>query len=128
MMTASPEEREQWARKLGALRDTPLKPIGLTAFYAAWLDLKPEEALRSLRKFPDLLHRVNVFDGLSAAIPPSLLLPMLDVISGFSEVERSILIPLYLTALAPTVPTGSVGASALSIPTRPLSPVPMPRL
>ena len=106
-MTASPEQREQWAQKLGALPDTPLKPIGLTAFYAAWLDLKPEEALRSLRRFPDLLHRVSVFDGLSAAIPTSLLPQMLDVISRFTEVERSILIPLYLTALAPTDPIGT---------------------
>ena len=64
LTTASPQQREQWARELGALPNRPLKPIALVAFYTAWLDLEPEEALRSLRNFPDLLYRVNVFDSL----------------------------------------------------------------
>ena len=46
LTTSSPQQREQWARELGALPDGPLKPIALMAFYTAWLDLKPEEALR----------------------------------------------------------------------------------
>lgn len=107
LTTASPEQREQWAQKLGALPDTPLKPIGLIAFYTAWVDLKPKEALRSLRKFPDLVYRVNVFEALGAAVLPALLPQLLDVVSEFSAVERSVLIPAYLGTLGQTDPVAT---------------------
>jgi hypothetical protein len=107
LTTASPEQREQWAQKLGALPDSPLKPIGLTAFYTAWLDLKPEEALRSLRKFPDLLYRINVFDALAAAVSPALLPQLMEVVSELSEMERRALLPSYLTTLAQTDPVAT---------------------
>jgi hypothetical protein len=107
LTTASPEQREQWAQKLGALPDTPLKPIGLIAFYTAWVDLKPEEALRSLRKFPDLIYRLNVFDGLHSAVPTTLLPQLIDVISELSEVERSILLSPYLASLAEADPAAT---------------------
>lgn len=107
LTTASPEQRERWAQELGALPDTPLKPIGLMAFYTAWLDLKPEEALRSLRKFPDLLYRSNVFDALSFAVPPAMLPQMMEVISEFSEAERLSLLPSCLAALAETDPAAT---------------------
>lgn len=107
LTTASPQEREQWARKLGALPDSPLKPIALIAFYTAWLDLKPEEAVRSLRNFPDLLYRLNVFDALQAAVPTTLLPQLIEVISGFSKVERGTLLPLYLERLAQTDPAAT---------------------
>ncbi|MFZ1219203.1 MAG: hypothetical protein WAO00_07915 [Chthoniobacterales bacterium] len=107
LTTASPEQREQWAQKLGALPDTPLKPIGLTAFYAAWLDLKPEEALRSLRKFPDLVYRMNVFDSLTSAVSPELLPQLMDVVSELSDTERNFLLPSYLSTLAQTDPVAT---------------------
>jgi hypothetical protein len=107
LTTASPQQREQWAQKLGALPDTPMKPIGLTAFYTAWLDLKPEEALRSLRKFPDLVYRINVFDALSSAVSPALLPQLMDVVSELSEMERRALLPSYLTTLAQTDPVAT---------------------
>jgi hypothetical protein len=107
LTTATPEQREQWAQKLGALPDMPLKPIGLIAFYTAWVDLKPEEALRSLHKFPDLVYRINVFDALHSAVPTALLPQLMDVISELSETERRVLLPSYLTTLAETDPTAT---------------------
>ena len=76
LMTASLEQREQWARELGALPDQPLKPIALMAFYTAWLDLEPEQAIRSLRDFPDLMNRARVFSALGPAAPPSVSAPV----------------------------------------------------
>jgi hypothetical protein len=107
LTTASPQQREQWAQKLGALPNRPLKPIALVAFYTALLDLEPEEALRLLRKFPDLLYRANVFDALGPAVPTTLLPQLIDVISEFSEVERRILLPSYLTTLSQTDPAAT---------------------
>jgi hypothetical protein len=107
LTTVSSEQREQWAQKLGALPDSPLKPIGLMAFYAAWLDLKPEEALRSLRKFPDLVYRMNVFDGLNSAVSPALLPQLMEVVSELSEMERRSLLPSYLATLAQTDPVAT---------------------
>jgi hypothetical protein len=104
LTTASPEQREQWAQKLGALPDSPLKPIGLIAFYTAWVDLKPEEALRALRKLPDLIYRVNVFEALGSAVSTALLPQLMDVISELSDTERRMLLPGYLTSLAQTDP------------------------
>lgn len=104
LTTASPQQREQWARELGALPNRPLKPIALLAFYTAWLDLEPEEALRSLRNFPDLIYRGRVFDGLGPAAPTGLLPQLIDVISGFSEPERRFLLPDFLAMLAETDP------------------------
>jgi hypothetical protein len=92
---------------LGALPDTPLKPIALTAFYTAWLDLKPDEALRSLRKFPDLVYRVNVFGALNSAVSPALLPQLVELISELSEMERRVLLPSYLTTLAQTDPVAT---------------------
>jgi hypothetical protein len=107
LTTASLEQREQWAQKLGALPDTPLKPIALTAFYTAWLDLKPDQALRSLRKFPDLVYRVNVFDALGSAVSPAMLPQLLDVISELSQAERRVLLPSYLATLGETDPVAT---------------------
>ncbi|HEV2841447.1 MAG TPA: hypothetical protein VGW39_08990 [Chthoniobacterales bacterium] len=107
LTTASPQEREQWARELGALPNKPLKPIALVAFYAAWLDLEPEEALRSLQNFPDLLYRVTVFDSLGSAIPTTLLPQLLEVISEFSAAERRVLLPTFLAELAQTDPAAT---------------------
>jgi hypothetical protein len=104
LTTASPQQREQWARELGALPNRPLKPIALLAFYTAWLDLEPEEALRSLRNFPDLIYRGRVFDGLGPAAPTGLLPQLIDVIAEFSEPERRVLLPEFLAMLAETDP------------------------
>jgi hypothetical protein len=107
LTTTSPQQREQWAQELGALPNRPLKPIALVAFYTAWLDLEPEEALRSLHNFPDLLYRVNVFDALGSAVPPRLLPQLIDVISEFSEAERRVLLPSFLAALNQTDPAAT---------------------
>lgn len=107
LTTASPQQREQWARELGELPNKPLKPVALVAFYTAWLDLEPEEALRSLRNFPDLLYRANVFDGLGPAISTALLPQLLDVISEFSKPERRVLLPDFLATLAETDPAAT---------------------
>jgi hypothetical protein len=107
LTTTSPQQREQWARELGALPNKPLKPIALVAFYTAWLDLEPEEALRSLRNFPDLLYRDRVFDGLALAVPTALLPQLIDVISEFSEVERRALLSDFLAMLAETNPAAT---------------------
>ena len=107
LTTASPEERERWAQELGTLPDTPLKPIALMAFYTAWLDLTPDEALRSLRKFPDLVYRSDVFDALSFAVPPAMLPQLLEVISEFSKSERLFLLSSCLAALAETDPAAT---------------------
>jgi hypothetical protein len=107
LTTTSPQQREQWARELGALPNRPLKPIALVAFYTAWLDLEPEEALRSLRNFPDLLYRANVFDSLSLAVPTTLLPQLIEVISEFSAAERRVLLPNFLAELAQTDPAAT---------------------
>jgi hypothetical protein len=107
LTTSSSQQREQWAQDLGALPNKPLKPIALLAFYTAWLDLEPEEALRSLHNFPDLLNRESLFDGLTWAIPTALLPQLIDVISEFSEVERRSLLPDYLATLAETDPAAT---------------------
>ena len=107
LMTASPQQREQWARELGALPNSPLKPIALVGFYTTWLYLEPEGALRSLQNFPDLLYRENVFDGLAKAAPTALLPQMIDLISEFSEAERRALLPYYLATLAETDPAAT---------------------
>jgi hypothetical protein len=107
LTTASPQQREQWARELGALRNSPQKPIAMVAFYITWLDLEPEEALRSLHNFPDLLYRERVFDGISLAAPTALLPQMIDLISEFSEAERRGLLPDYLATLAETDPAAT---------------------
>jgi hypothetical protein len=107
LTTASPQQREQWARELGALPNVPLKPIALVAFYTAWLDLKPEEALRSLHNFPDLLYRTAVFDALGSAVPTTVLPQLIDVISELSESERRALLPAFLAALAQTDPAAT---------------------
>jgi hypothetical protein len=107
LTTSSPQQREQWARELGALPDGPLKPIALLAFYTAWLDLKPEEALPSLHNFSDLIYRASVFDALSAAVPTALLPQLIDVISEFSEAERYALLPRFLAELAQTDPAAT---------------------
>ena len=104
LTTASPEQRELWARELGALPIGPLKPIALIAFYTAWLDLEPEEALRSLHRFPDLMYRMEVFAALGAAVPTALLPHLIEVISEFSAAERRSLLPAFLSALAETDP------------------------
>jgi hypothetical protein len=105
--TASPEQREQWARELGALPNRPLKRIALVAFYTTWLDLEPKEALRSLHNFPDLLYRDWVFGALGPAVPPALLPQLIDVVSEFSEVERRALLPDILATLADTDPAAT---------------------
>jgi hypothetical protein len=107
LTTASAEQRERWAQELGALPDSPLKPIALIAFYTSWLDLKPDEAIRALPKFPDLMYRLNVFDVLRSAIPTTLLPQVIEVISGLSETERHVLLPSYLTTLAETDPAAT---------------------
>jgi len=107
MTTASPQQREQWAHEAGALPDSPLKPVALIALYTTWLDLEPEEALRSLRKFPDLVYRFPVFDSLCSAVPTTLLPQLIDVISELSDVERRLLLPSYLTTLAQTDPAAT---------------------
>ncbi len=107
LTTTTPQQREKWARELGALPNRPLKPIALVAFYTAWLDLEPDEALRSLHNFPDLLNRANVFNSLSLAVPTALLPQLIDVISEFSETERHAILPDYLATLAETDPTAT---------------------
>lgn len=107
LSTATSRERERWAQELGALRDSPLKPIALVAFYTAWLDLKPDEAIPALRRFPDLLYRGATLDALCSAIPSELLPQVLDVISELSEFESRTLVPIYLTALAQTDPVAT---------------------
>ena len=107
LTTASPQQREQWARELGALPNKPLKPVALVAFYTTWLDLEPEEALRSLHNFPDLLYRTAVFDALAAAIPTTLLPQLIDVMSELSEAERRVLLPNVLAALDQTDPAAT---------------------
>ena len=107
LTTASAPQREQWARELGALPNKPLKPIALTAFYTAWLDLEPEAAFRSLRAFPDLLYRAKVLDAVGSATPPALLPQLIDLISEFSAVERRALLPGFLAELAQTDPAAS---------------------
>ena len=107
LTTASPQQRERWAQELGALPDSPLKPIALIALYTAWLDLKPEEALRSLHKFPDLLYRRIAFEAFRSAVPTTLLPQLIDVISELSETERRLLLPTYLATLADTDPAAT---------------------
>lgn len=107
LTTTSPQQRDEWARELGELPQTPLKPIALTAFYTAWLDSKPEEAFRSLRNFPDLLNRLSVLDALHGAIPATLLPQLIDVVSELSAVERRALLPSYLALLAETDPAAT---------------------
>ena len=107
LTTTSPEQREQWAWELGALPNTPLKPIALVAFYTTWLALEPEAALRSLRNFPDLLYRVRVFDAIGPAAPPALLPQLIDLVSEFSEAERRVLLPDFLATLAETDPAAT---------------------
>jgi hypothetical protein len=107
LTTTSPQQREQWARELGALPNKPLKPIAMVAFYATWLDLEPEEALRSLRNFPDLLFRAEIFNALGPAVPTRLLPQLMEVISEFSEAERRVLLPGFLAALSQTDPAAT---------------------
>lgn len=107
LTTASPQQREQWARELGALPNKPLKPVALVAFYTTWLDLEPEAPLRSLHNFPDLLYRMAVFDALGSAVPTTLLPQLIDVISELSEAERRVLLPGYLAALDQTDPAAT---------------------
>jgi hypothetical protein len=104
LTAASPQQREQWAREMAALPNRPLKTLALVAFYTTWLDLEPEEALRSLHNFPDLLNRGTVFDALASAVPTTLLPQLIDMISEFSEPERRGLLPEFLAALAQTDP------------------------
>lgn len=104
---ASPQEREQWARELGALPNRPVKPVALISFYSAWLALDPEEALRSLHNFSDLLYRVHVMDSLGSAVPTTLLPRLIDLISEFSEAERRVLLPNFLAELAQTDPAAT---------------------
>ncbi|MEP6810587.1 MAG: hypothetical protein ABI992_10120 [Chthoniobacterales bacterium] len=113
--TASLEQREQWAQELGALPDRPLKKIALTALYSAWLDLEPESALRSLRHFPDLLSRQDVFFTVGAAAPPAILPQFVEVVAGLSESERRRLLPPFLKELDGTDPA----AAARFIESRP---------
>ncbi|MFL6521131.1 MAG: hypothetical protein ACJ8NS_12990 [Chthoniobacterales bacterium] len=115
MTKASPEQREQWAQELGALPDTPLKPIAWVAFYTIWLDLEPEAALLSLHKFPDLLNREGVFEILGSSAPATLLPQLIDVITELSSMERRLLLPSYLARLAQTDP----GATARFINSHP---------
>jgi hypothetical protein len=105
LTTASPEQRQQWARELAELPEQPLKAVAYVAFYTAWLNLEPEEALRSLRAFPDLLMRSRVFAGLPPM--PAVLPQLVEIISGFSEAERSRLLPPFLSDLAETNPTAA---------------------
>jgi hypothetical protein len=107
LTTASPQQREQWARELSALPNTPLKPVALVAFYTTWLDLEPDEALRSLRHFPDLLNRGRIFDALGPAAPSALLPQLVDMASEFSEPERRVLLPSFLAMLAETDPAAT---------------------
>jgi hypothetical protein len=107
LTTSSLPQREQWARELGALPNRPLKPIALMAFYTAWLDLEPEEALRSLHNFPDLLYRPIVFGALGSAVPTMLLPQLIEVIAEFSEAERRVLLPSFLAELAQTDPAAT---------------------
>jgi hypothetical protein len=107
LTTSSPEQRERWVRELGALPDNPLKPIALIAFYSAWLDLKPEEALASLRKFPVLQYRAELFGGVHSAVPTTLLPQLIDIIAELSEAERRVLLPSYFTSLAQTDPVAA---------------------
>lgn len=107
LTTASPQQRNEWAQQLGALPNKPLKPVALVAFYTAWLDLKPEEALSSLRNFPDLLYRANVFDALSPAISTALLPRLIEIVSEFSKPERRVLLPDFLATLAETDPAAT---------------------
>ncbi len=104
LVAASLQQREQWAQELGALPDRPLKPIALVAFYTAWLNLEPEEAIRSLRNFPDLINRTPVFSALVGSAPPVVLPQMIDVISQLSTDERRLLLPAALGALDETDP------------------------
>lgn len=104
LTTASPQELEHWARQLGALPEQPLKAIAMVAFYTAWLDFAPDEALRSLRDFPDLLSRRRVFFMLVSAVPPTVLPQLVELVSEFSESERRTLLPSFLAALAETDP------------------------
>ena len=107
LTTASPSQREQWARELGALPNKPLKPIALTAFYTAWLDLDPEAAFRSLRAFPDLLYREQVVSSIGVAAPPALLSQLIGLISELSAVEQHGLLPGFLSELDQTDPVAS---------------------
>jgi hypothetical protein len=107
LTTASPEQRERWAQEAGALTDSTLKPIALIAFYTAWLDLKPDEALRSLRTFPDLLSRPGIFVAIRTAVPPTLLPDLIDVIAELSDAERRGVLPPYLATLAQTDPAAT---------------------
>ena len=104
LTTASPEQREEWARELGALPEQPLKMIALVAYYVAWLDLQPEEALRSLRDFPDILNRSRVFSALVSAVPPAILPQLVDVVAELTGPERAHLLPQFLAALSETDP------------------------
>ena len=104
LTTASPDEREGWARELGAVPEQPLKMIALVAYYVAWLDLHPEEALRSLRDFPDILNRSRVFSALVSAVPPAILPQLVEVASELTPPERRHLLPQFLAALSETDP------------------------
>jgi hypothetical protein len=97
LTSASPEQRQQWALQLAALPDQPLKRIAFVAFYTAWLDFDPEQALRSLRDFPDRLSRVAVFGSL--APPPGVLPAFIDIVAEFSEAERQFILPELLASL-----------------------------
>ena len=102
LTNASPEQREKWARELGELPDQPLKAIAYVAFYTAWLNLEPEEALRSLRAFPDVVNRSRLFSGLTPI--PAVLPELVEIISELSEAERRRLLPAFLSELGKTDP------------------------
>lgn len=107
LASASPEQREQWAQEFYALGDTPLQRIALIGFYSAWLDVNPEEALGSLQKYPDILHRADLVNSLSAACPPALQPKLIAIVSTWSEMEQRMLFPGLLVHLAETDPAAT---------------------
>lgn len=115
LTAASPQERERWAEELSALSDGSLKVIAFVAFYTAWLNLDPAQAIHSLRAFPDPWNRLNVLDDLVQAASPTVLPQLLDVISEATRVERIRLLPEAIAALAATDP----GAAASFIDSHP---------
>ena len=107
LTSSTPQERERWAQELAALPEQAMKSLALVAFYIAWLDHHPDEALRSLRDFPDPLSRMRLFASIESAVPPAILPQLVGIVAEFSEAERRFLLPSFLAALSQTDPVAA---------------------
>jgi hypothetical protein len=102
LTAASAEQCQQWAEQLAILPDHPEKQLALIAFYNAWLALNPDQAIRSLRRYDDVLVRASV---LSALHPPPVVLPQLvELIAELTEPETQRLLPHFLAQLGEVDP------------------------